>query len=93
MRSRPIRNAALAALVAVLTAGCATPAPAAKEHVHEASQPAETKHGMHMMKKMREKMAAARTDAERHAVMSEHMEMMHSMMEKMMKRMDGMHPK
>lgn len=84
------RNLALALLAGLLATGCATQAPAAKEHVHTAEQPAQAQHGMHMMQKMREKMAAAKTESERHAVMTEHMEMMHGMMEKMMKRMDAM---
>jgi hypothetical protein len=105
MKSHLTRNALLAASVLLLAAGCATKAPEPSPHVHGAvtpSAPAAAAMGMEggmrmpmsqqreMMKQVREKMAAATTDAERHAVMSEHMQMMHAMMESMMKRMDAM---
>jgi hypothetical protein len=80
MKSRVARHTLLAASVALLTAGCATQNPPPSPHVHRGVEPYQ----------MHEKMAAATSDAERIALMSEHMRMMHTMMESMMNRMDAM---
>lgn len=105
MKSHLTRNALLAASLALLIAGCATQNPPPSPHVHRgvppSSRPAATmgmdgsmrmqmNQQMDMMKQMHEKMAAAKSDAERQALMSEHMQMMQAMMESMMKRMDSM---
>jgi hypothetical protein len=105
MKSHLARNTLLAASAALLTAGCATQNPPPSPHVHRGVEPSshpaaamgveggmrmQMNQQMEMMKQVHEKMAAAKSDAERHALMSEHMQMMHTMMESMMNRMDAM---
>jgi ABC-type glycerol-3-phosphate transport system substrate-binding protein len=102
MTANLARTAALALVAALLAAGCATPGASGSAHVHPGSAPSGApaatggmnRHGdMAMMKQMRQQMAAAKTDAERQAIMADHMEMMQAMMESMKKRMDSMHPR
>jgi hypothetical protein len=68
MKSHLARKALLAAFVALLTAGCATQNPPPME----GGMRMQMDQQMDMMKQMHEKMAAAKSDAERHALMSEH---------------------
>ena len=92
MTSRTLRHLALAALVLAAAAGCATrPDTMRPGGMGMGMGPNMEMHRqMDMMQQMREKMAAARTDAERQALLAEHMQMMQSMMQMMMERMDAM---